>query len=65
MEKVIKKIISDGVLFKSDIAYEIRNGYQNMWVENHEEVADTIIRHLQYNGYVITKKDEASDVYQV
>lgn len=55
MEKVIKKIISDSVLFKSDIAYEIRNGYQNMWVENHEEVADTIVQHLRSHGYVITK----------
>jgi len=56
--KVIEHIISNCVLFKSDISYEIREGYENLWVDNPEEVAETIIDQLRSNGYVITKSDD-------
>ena len=58
MVKVIEHIISNCVLFKSNISYEIREGYENLWVDNPEEVAGTIISHLRSHGYVITKSDD-------
>lgn len=58
MEKMVEHIISSCILFKSDISYEIRDGYENLWVDNSEEVAETIISHLRSNGYVIAKSND-------